>query len=74
MSVLESFTSSDIVRQQLNALYNGRKNYIKMEASERIKQILRHNVRTYCEKNYQHRNKVFYKRRAVKGWKGIATV
>ena len=45
-----------------------------MEASERINQILRHNVRTYCEKNYQHGNKVFYKRGAVKGWKGIATV
>lgn len=45
-----------------------------MEASERIKQILQHNVRTYCEKNYQHGNKVFDKRRAVKGWKGIATV
>ena len=67
---LESFTSSDIARRNFNALHDARKNFIKTESSERIKRALRHNVRTHCEENYQNGDKVFYKRRAVKGWKG----
>ena len=31
-------------------------------------------MRTYCEENYQNGDKVFYKKRSVKGWKGPATV
>ena len=31
-------------------------------------------MRNYCKENYQNGSKVFYKRRAVKGWKGPATV
>ena len=64
---LESFTSSDIVGWNLNTLHDVRKNFIKAESSERIKQALWHNVRTYCEENYQNGDKLFYKRRAVKG-------
>ena len=71
---LESFTSSDIVRRNLNTLHDARKNFIKGESSEKIKQALRHNVTTDCEENYQNGDKVFYKRRPVKGWKGPATV
>ena len=71
--VLESFTSSDIVRRNLNALHDTRKNFIKAESSERVKRALRLNVRTYCEENYQNEDKVFDKRRAVKGWKDPAT-
>ena len=48
--------------------------FIKAESSERIKRALSHNVRTYCEESYNSGDKVFYKRRAVKGWKGPATV
>ena len=33
----ESFTSSDIVRQNLNVLHDTRKNFIKTQSSERIK-------------------------------------
>ena len=72
--VLESFTSSDIFRRNLTALHDARKNFITAESSERIKRALQHNVRAYCEENYQNGDKVFYKRRAVKGWKGPATV
>ena len=35
---------------------------------------MRPNVRAYCEENYQNGDKVFYKRRAVNGRKGPATV
>ena len=34
---LQSFTSSDIVRRNLNALLDARKNFIKADSSERIK-------------------------------------
>ena len=66
MPALESFISSDIVRRSLKALHNAAKNFIKVESSERIKRALRHNVRTYCEENYQNGGEVSYKRRAVK--------
>ena len=58
----------------MNALYDARKNFTKAESSERIKRALQHHVRTYCEENYHNGNKVFYKMRAVKGWKGHAAV
>ena len=58
----------------MKALYDAGKNFIKVESSERIKRALRHNVRTYCEENYQNGGEVSYKRRAVKDWKGPATV
>ena len=83
-SALESFTSRilqitilqilDIIRRNLNALHDTTKNFIKAESSERFKRALQHNVRTYHEENYQNRDKVFHKRRTVKGWKGPATV
>ena len=57
--VLKSFTSSDIVRRNLNALHDLMK---KEESSERTKRALRRNVRIYCEENYQNGDKVFYKR------------
>ena len=37
---LESFTSSDIVRRNLNVLHDVRKNFIEAESSERIKRDL----------------------------------
>ena len=58
----------------MNALRDARKNFIKAESSERIKRTLQHHVRTYCEENYHNGNKVFYKRRVVKGWNGPAAV
>ena len=69
---LESFTSSDIVRRYWYCY--ARKNFLKAESVRRIKRALRHKVRTYCEENFQNGDKVFYKRRAVKGWKDLATV
>ena len=58
----------------MNALHGTTKNFIKAESSERFKRALQHNVRTYHEENDQNRDKVFHKRRTVKGCKGPATV
>ena len=71
---LESSVSSDVVRNKLNALHKARQNFIKAESSERIKRALRHNVRTYSEEVFEAGDKVFYRRRAFKGWKGPGIV
>ena len=68
VKALESLISCDIVGQNLNVLYDAEKNFIKTKSSERIMWASRHNVRTYCEENYQNGDKMFYKKRAVKGW------
>ena len=57
-------------------------NFIAAESSERIKQALTHQVRTYSDKVYQNGDIVwetvwdivFYRRTRYKGWKGPATV
>ena len=74
MKALESLIPCDIVRQNLNVLYDAEKNFIKAKSSERIMWASWHNVRTYCEENYQNGDKVFYKKRAVKGWEIPTTV
>ena len=71
---LHSTTNSDLVRENLNALHKARENFIKSEASERIRKALKHNVRTYSEVDFQSGDKVYYKRRKTKGWKGPAKV
>ena len=71
---LKSPEHSDLVRENLNALHKARENFIKSESSERIKRALRHNVRTYAEVEFSPGEKVYYKRRADKGWKGPAKV
>ena len=71
---LEPSTCSEIVRQNLNALHSARKNFISAESSERIRRALNHKTRTFCEEVYEAGEKVFYKRRQYKGWRGPATV
>ena len=71
---LHPTTNSDLVRENLNALHKARENFIKSEASERIRKALKHNVRTYSEVDFQPGDKVYYKRRKTKGWKGPAKV
>ncbi|XP_057305251.1 uncharacterized protein LOC130642182 [Hydractinia symbiolongicarpus] len=74
LPALEPTTSSEIVRKNLSALHKARENFIKAESSERIKRALRHNVRTYSDETYLNGEKVFYKRKNTKGWKGPGVV
>ena len=46
---LESATSSDIIRMNLNAMYSARKRYVEAESSEKIRRALRHKVRSYAD-------------------------
>ena len=64
----------DLVRENLNALHKARQNFVKSESSERIKRALRHNVRTYSEMEYCPGEKVYYKCKNCKGWRGPAKV
>ena len=70
----ETTTSSDLIRNNMNALHSARKNYIAAESSERIRRALRHKVRSYADTVYVNGDKVFYRRKNVKGWKGPAVV
>ena len=71
---LESHTSSDLIRINLNDMHSARENFIKAESSEKIRRALLKNVRSYSEVHYQPGDKVYYKRRMRKGWSGPARV
>ena len=74
LPALESNTSSDIIRKNLEALHNARKNFIQAESSERIRRELRHNVHTYADESFNNGDPVYYKWRKRSGWSGPATV
>ena len=61
LSASESDTSSDIIRENLEALHSARKNFIQAESSERIRRALRHNVHTYADKSFNNGDTVYYK-------------
>ena len=67
-------TSNEIVRKNLQALHDARKNYIKSENSNRIKRALRHKTRTYSDESFEPRDRVYFKRNGHKGWLGPAVV
>ena len=71
---LESTTSSDIVRRNLDAMHKARVNYMKAESSEKIRRALRHKTRTFADEHFVIGEKVFYKRQNLKGWRGPAVV
>ena len=74
LPALEHPTHSDMVRENLNTMHKARENFIKSEASEKIKRALKHNVRTYSEVSFSPGEEVYYKSRNDKRWKGPAKV
>ena len=76
LPALESSNANihEVVRSNLNALHKARENFIKAEASERIKRALRHKTRTYCEIEFSAGEKVLFKRRNEKRWRGPGIV
>ena len=71
---MNATTSSEIIRRNLEALHSARENYVKAESSERIRRALRHKIRTSSDEEYHNGEKVFYKRKNTKGWRGPAKV
>ena len=72
--VLDPVCRSDLIRENLNAMHKARENFIKAESSDRIKRALKYNVRNYSEVDFQPGERVYYKRRMDKGWRGPAKV
>ena len=70
LPTLATKTSNEIVRKNLQALHDARKNYIKSENSNRIKRALRHETRTYSDESFEPRDIVYFKRNGQKGWLG----
>ena len=66
--------SSDIVRENLNAQHASRVAFMESERSERLRRALRTNTRTYSDQVIINGDKVFYKRKESKRWKGPAFV
>ena len=70
----ESPSSSDIVRQHLNALHDARRAFIEAENSEKLKRALCHNVRTANDAMYVNGDKVYHIHQGDTKWRGPAIV
>ena len=55
-------------------MHTARTKFIEAESSERIRRALRKKVRSYADVKYESGDKVFYKRKGMKGWRGPANV
>jgi hypothetical protein len=73
LPALEGKTMSIIFAQHLNTLHTAREEFIKSEASERIRRALRHKVRMTQQK-YECGQSVYYKRDGKTQWLGPAKV
>lgn len=71
---LDQSTSNEMLYKNLQAMKNARENFIQSESSERIRRALRAKVRTYSDVVYKNGDKVYYRRKNVKGWKGPGVV
>ena len=63
-----------MIRINIEARHKAREKYIKAESSEKIKRALRSKVRNFSDVKYESGEKVYYRRKNFKGWKGPATV
>ncbi|KAK3874883.1 hypothetical protein Pcinc_020202 [Petrolisthes cinctipes] len=71
---LEPTTSSEIVRDNLNALHLARQEFIEVESGERLARALRHNIRSSDLNDIQNGDEVFYKRNDSHEWHGPGVV
>ena len=69
MPALENKTTSGIVAKNLNELHQAKQNCIKSESSFKIKQALKHQVRTYGNVIHNTGRLVYYKRKDKLNWK-----
>ena len=73
-SALTPTLSSDIIHANLNALHAARSAFIESERSERLRQALQNNIRTYIDTPILTGDKVYYKRLDARRWRGPAIV
>ena len=68
LPAMEKTTSSELIRQHLQAIHSARKSFIEAENSDKIRCAVRHKTCSYVEENYQNGDKVYFKRKKMKGW------
>ena len=73
LPALEASTSSQTAADVLNSIHEARKEFIKLESSDRIRRALRSNIRK-DEGPFFQNDEVYYKREFSDRWKGPATV
>ena len=66
--------SSELVRNNLNAMHRARESYLHQEAAARLSRALNRQTRTYSDQNFMNGDEVFYKREASSRWQGPAKV
>ena len=71
---LEHVSTSDIVRENLNAMHSARENFLKFESCEKLKRALRHNIRSSDGSHIENGAEVFYKRNDGHEWRGPGVV
>ena len=57
-SALENKMATELVQENLNSLYSGRENFIKVESSEKLKRAIKYNKRTHADIVYKQGDKV----------------
>ena len=74
LPALEGITNSEVVAEHLHVMNESRKAFTEAESSERLRRALRHNVRTYTERDIKSGDWVYYKRNDSERWRGKAKV
>ena len=74
LPALSNRPSSEILKDNLNALHMAREAFIQSENSEKIRRALSHPVRTSGDIKYINGDSVYYKRKDSSKWHGPATV
>ena len=73
LPALEGKTSSEVIARHLNACHSARRAFIAAEASEKVRRALKAGVKQ-TRKEFNHGEKVYFKRPDRKEWSGPATV
>ena len=74
LPVIEPTQTTEMVRRNLDAIHSAKENCIEAEWSKWIHRALRHKLGSYGDHRFENGEKVFYKIKGYKGWKGPDTV
>ena len=74
LPALEGVTGNLLISNHLNALHRAREEFIKLEASEKLRRAIKAKTRTHNDIRYFPGDEVFFKRENEKRWKGPARV
>ena len=74
LPALENEYSSNLMRDNLNALHSARENFMKAESSDKLKRAWRRKTRTHTAKIFESGQSVYYKRENSNMWKDPGTV